>query len=64
MFNLDTLVWSKTKDAQKKIPLNRPKLFTPDFMPQHSEPGDISKGATIHTTDDIRDILNRKRTNK
>jgi len=61
MFHLDTLVWMKTKDAQKRVPMHRPKLFTPPFMPQHSAPGEMSKGAEAHTTDDIRNILEKKR---
>ena len=64
MYSLDTLVWMKTKDAQKKAPLHRPKLFTPSFMPQHSEPGQISKGAEVHTVDEIKDLLSRPRVNK
>lgn len=64
MFHLDTLTWMKTKDAQKRVPLYRPKLFVPDFMPQQSAPGEISKGAEAHTTDDIRAILGRKRVSK
>ncbi|HRJ06866.1 MAG TPA: hypothetical protein PK911_04965 [Candidatus Saccharibacteria bacterium] len=51
----------KTKDAQKRVPMHRPKLFTPPFMPQHSAPGEMSKGAEAHTTDDIRNILEKKR---
>ena len=57
MYHLDTLVWMKTKDAQKRVPLHRPKLFTPPFMPQQSAPGEISKGAVVHDTDDIAAIL-------
>lgn len=64
MFSLDTLVWMKTKDAQKKAPLHRPKIFTPSFMPQHSEPGQISKGAEVHTTDEIDRLLKLPRKNK
>lgn len=64
MYHLDTLVWMKTKDAQKKLPRHRPKLFTPNFMPQQSEPGAISQGAEVHETEDIRAILSRKRVNK
>lgn len=61
---LETLVWQKTKDATKKIPQHKPKLFTPDFMPNQSPPGEISKGAEVHTTDDIRAILDRARVSK
>lgn len=31
-FSLRQLVWSKTKDAQKKIPKNAPQLVAPDFI--------------------------------
>jgi hypothetical protein len=61
VYLLETLVWAKTKDAQKKLPRHRPRLFAPDFMPQHSAPGEISKGAVVQTTDDVRAILARPR---
>lgn len=61
VYLLETLVWMNTKDAQKKFPQHRPKLFTPDFMPQHSAPGEISNGAVIRTTEDIRDVLSKPR---
>lgn len=64
MFHLDTLVWMKTKDAQKRVPQQRPKLFIPEFMPQHSAPGEASKGAEVHDTDEIREILARRRVSK
>ncbi len=50
------LVWMKTRDAQRKAPRNRPKEFVPDFLG-----GDISKGAEVHTTNEIRDILSMPR---
>lgn len=61
VYLLETLVWQKTKDASRKNPLHKPKLFTPEFMPQHSAPGEISKGVEVHTTDEIRDILSMPR---
>ena len=61
VYLLETLVWMKTKDAQKKMPKNRPRMFRPDFMPPLSEPGEIAKDATVHDTDDIAEILARKR---
>ena len=61
VYLLDTLVWMKTKDAQKKVPKNRPRIFMPDFMPQQSPEGEISKDAVVHTTDDIRALLEKPR---
>jgi hypothetical protein len=50
----------KTKDATKKPPKNRPKIFTPDFMPQPQD-GEAVKDTEAHTTDEIRDILAKPR---
>lgn len=31
-FSIRQLVWSKTKDAQKKVPTGQPQLVAPDFI--------------------------------
>lgn len=51
----------KTKDATKKPPQNRPKPYIPDFMPQQNSDDQVGEGAEIHTTDDIKEILNKPR---
>lgn len=61
VFLLETLVWMKTKDAQKKMPQNKPKFYVPDFMQAPPEESAINAGKEVHTTDDIRDILSRPR---
>lgn len=61
VYLLETLVWMKTKDASKKPPRNQPKLFVPDFMPKNAPESEISKGAEVHTTDEIADILAKPR---
>ena len=61
VYLLETLVWMKTKDAAKKPPRNQPVLFRPEFMPQQSPEGEISKGAEVHTTDEIDAILAKRR---
>ncbi len=57
---LETLVWMKTKDAQKKAPQHKPKPFVPEFMQGDTE-GDINKDTTHHTTEDIHEILDKPR---
>lgn len=59
---LDTLVWMKTKDAQRKLPQHRPTPYMPEFMRNGSEPGTIDTGKEVHTTDDIKSILAMPRT--
>lgn len=58
---LELLVWAKTKDAQKKVPVNKPKPFIPDFLEQPPSEGDANKDIEVHTTDDIREILAKPR---
>ena len=55
---LEFLAWTKTKDATKKAPQDRPKPFMPDFIPQ---PKDVAEGLESHTVDDIREILAKAR---
>lgn len=58
VYYLETLVWQKTKDAQKKLPQHKPRPFVPDFMGgMKSDPADMSKGVEAHTTDEIGNIL-------
>lgn len=63
VFYMETLVWQKGYDPKKKAQhlAHRPKLFRPDFMPQVSGEGEISKGAEVHTTDEIDAILAKRR---
>ena len=63
VYYLETLVWQKGYDPKKKAQhlARRPKLFRPDFMPQVSAEGEISKGAEVHTTDEIDAILAKPR---
>ena len=56
VYLLEVLVWQKSKDATKKFPQNKPKPFVPDFMQEH-----IDKDTEAHSTEDIRDILNKPR---
>lgn len=58
---LETLVWMKTKDAQKKAPRNRPKPFVPEFMKLPVEPSPINNGAEAHYAEDISAILAKPR---
>lgn len=57
-YYLEMLVWTKTKDAQKKIPQERPKPFIPDFM---GGPSEVNKDVEVHTSDDIKSILSMPR---
>lgn len=52
-------MWSKTKDAEKKIPLYKPLPYVPPFIKLNTEE---SKEYEVHTVDDIKDILTRPRT--
>lgn len=54
---LETLIWMKTKDAQKKPYKNKPTIFVPDFMKRSSDKSPINKDSEAHTTDDIKSIL-------
>jgi len=54
---LETLVWQKSKDAQKKAPLNRPQLFVPDFAKPKQEPSAINNESQVHSTDQIDAML-------
>lgn len=61
-FLLETIIWQNSTPSEKgkraKHKQNKPKPFIPEFMKQPSE---ISAGAEPHTTDDIRNILSKKR---
>lgn len=59
VYLLDTLVWMQTKDARKKLPRHKPKLFMPDFMPKPDN--DITKGLMAADPDTIKDLLARPR---
>ena len=59
---LEVLVWQKTKDATKKVPQHKPKMFVPDFMKQQTaEQKAINAGTELHEVTDIRDILSMPR---
>jgi len=60
-FSLELLVWMKTKDAQRKIPQNKPKQFVPEFMANQVEKSEMNKGVEVHTTDELQSILDRPR---
>jgi len=57
---LETLVWSKSKDATKKIPQHKPVLFMPDFMVGLADEG-IRKDTVAADVDTIKEILARPR---
>lgn len=56
VYLLETLVWMKTKDAQKKAPLHRPKPYVPEWMG-----GEVAKDAEVYTVDELQAILNKPR---
>lgn len=55
---LEVLAWQKTKDAQKKVPQNKPKPFIPDFMRSHMATNEEVEARPI---DDMREILAKPR---
>ncbi len=57
-YDLELLVWSKTKDAEKKVPQYKPLPYVPDFMKLNSKE---SKEYESHSLEDIKDILTRPR---
>lgn len=58
---LEVLVWQKSKDAQKKAPHHKPKLWLPDFMKKAQQKSEISKGAVSADVDTIKEILAKPR---
>jgi len=54
---LETLVWQKSKDAQKKAPRYQPQMFIPDFAKPKQEPSAINNESQAHTTDQIDAML-------
>lgn len=58
---LELLVWSKSKDATKRVPRNKPKPFVPDFLKRPVEPSLINKDSELHTVDEVRSILDMPR---
>ena len=62
---LELLLWQNGSPSKKgelaKHKRNKPKPFIPPFMKGLVEPSEISKGIEVHTTDDIRAILDKKR---
>lgn len=56
---LEQIIWQNSNMGVKKSKQTaKPQPFIPDFMRQ---PGELSKEAEVHTTDDIRDILAQPR---
>lgn len=58
---LDVLVWQNTKDGKKKQPTKVPKPFMPPFMKKAMRKDGLNKDSELHTVDDIRDILAKRR---
>lgn len=55
---LEVLAWQKANEGVKQSKqTEKPKLFMPDFMKEKV----VQKDIEIHTTEDIREILNRPR---
>ena len=53
-FGIRQLVWSKTKDAAKKVPTGQPQLIAPDFILKaikEAEKNKQSAGKHAHTPD-------------
>lgn len=53
-FSIRQLVWSKTKDAQKKVPTGQPQLVAPDFIHKAIREAEKKKqtaGKHAHTPD-------------
>lgn len=57
---LDTLVWMKTKDAQKKVPQEQPKLTWPSFLEHLFKPKNKAE-VQAHDVDDIKLLLSKPR---
>lgn len=55
---LEVLLWTKSKDAQKKTPSNAPKPFIPEFIKKIERE---QKQEMTMTIDDVKDILARPR---
>lgn len=53
-FSLRQLVWSKTKEAQKKVPTGQPDLIAPDFIHKAIKEAEKKRkgvGKRAHTPD-------------
>ena len=58
---LEVLAWQQTKDAQKRVPQNAPKMYIPEFMQNVEQTRAINQGSETHDVDDIKNILSRPR---
>lgn len=58
---LEVLAWQKTKDAQKRVPTQAPKLFVPDFMKNMEATREINRDSVVQDVDNIKAILARPR---
>lgn len=53
-FSLRQLVWSKSKEAQKKVPTGQPQLIAPDFIHEAIKEAEKKRnrvGKRAHTPD-------------
>lgn len=58
VYQLELLCWSKTKDAQKRVPQNRPVPFMPPFMKLNAKD---AREYESHDLDDIKAYLTKPR---
>jgi len=61
VYLLNVIAWQSTKDAARKIPINAPKPFIPEFMRSLQTEQQINKDIEAHDVDDIKSILAKKR---
>lgn len=61
VYLLNVIAWQSTKDAQRKMPINAPKPFVPEFMRNLQTEQKINKDIEAHDVDDIKAILAKKR---
>lgn len=72
-FSLRQLVWSKTKEAAKKVPTGQPQLIAPDFIHKAIKESEKKKQAgagkrahtpdarVFNTTEELDEYLRRPR---
>ena len=61
VYLLNVIAWQSTKDAAKKVPLNAPKPFMPEFMRNLQTEQKMNKDIEAHDIDDIKAILAKPR---
>lgn len=58
---LEVLAWQNTKDAQKGRKSTAPKMYTPEFLKDTANRKGLNPDQAVHTTDEIKAILDRPR---